>query len=594
MIKLIRILVLIPLIFLYGLTTAQEQNIEVSVDRNELARGETLTYTIRVYDQRQGMQLDLTPLTEEFDVLGTRTSSQIRSINGSVESWTDYIVTLFPLAEGELTIPSLEINDALTDPVAINVINEGPRSNQSNEELFLEIVVNKETIYVQEQLLFTVRLYYTINGIRNPQFTELEMADTVIQLIGSPNQYEKLIDGVRYGVYEKRYVIFPQRSGPLEIPDILFRGEVTDGSSNFVFRNLNTRRVTAFIEGITIQVAERPEAARNNQFWLPVGNLTLEENWNIDLSNLKVGDSAIRTITMVADGLDGAVLPPFSPVEIQNLNLYPDPPDIQRTFVDGRIVGTRVESTTLVPVIAGSIEIPEVSIPWWNINTDQQERTVIAATFINVATIEGEVPSEQTVISTVNIEELLEAAPVIDQSMIDAQAEAQFIEVRAVWLNWLIALAFLIVMISIYSLLLAPNKHAIRAFFDTQLANLIKKFSPENNELVAYRQLVIACRKQDLIRIRESLIQWSNHFLDTRTLLTMEDILEQTESIELHEHATQIQAALFSIGSKQHAELSFDSHELIKLTTSLRKNKRKEQRRFKQEKRFALPPLYKT
>ena len=594
MIKLIRILVLIPLIFLYGLTTAQEQNIEVSVDRNELARGETLTYTIRVYDQRQGMQLDLTPLTEEFDVLGTRTSSQIRSINGSVESWTDYIVTLFPLAEGELTIPSLEINDALTDPVAINVINEGPRSNQSNEELFLEIVVNKETIYVQEQLLFTVRLYYTINGIRNPQFTELEMADTVIQLIGSPNQYEKLIDGVRYGVYEKRYVIFPQRSGPLEIPDILFRGEVTDGSSNFVFRNLNTRRVTAFIEGITIQVAERPEAARNNQFWLPVGNLTLEENWNIDLSNLKVGDSAIRTITMVADGLDGAVLPPFSPVEIQNLNLSPDPPDIQRTFVDGRIVGTRVESTTLVPVIAGSIEIPEVSIPWWNINTDQQERTVIAATFINVATIEGEVPSEQTVISTVNIEELLEAAPVIDQSMIDAQAEAQFIEVRAVWLNWLIALAFLIVMISIYSLLLAPNKHAIRAFVDTQLANLIKKYSPENNEWVAYRQLVIACRKQDLIRIRESLIQWSNHFLDTRTLLTMEDILEQTESIELHEHATQIQAALFSIGSKQHAELSFDSHELIKLTTSLRKNKRKEQKRFKQEKRFALPPLYKT
>ncbi|MFP6811371.1 MAG: BatD family protein [Pseudohongiellaceae bacterium] len=594
MIKLIRILVLIPLTFLYGLTAAQEQNIEVSVDRNELARGETLTYTIRVYDQRQGMQLDLTPLTEEFDVLGTRTSSQIRSINGSVESWTDYIVTLFPLAEGELTIPSLEINDALTDPVAINVINEGPRSNQSNEELFLEIVVNKETIYVQEQLLFTVRLYYTINGIRNPQFTELEMADTVIQLIGSPNQYEKLIDGVRYGVYEKRYVIFPQRSGPLEIPDILFRGEVTDGSSNFVFRNLNTRRVTAFIEGITIQVAERPEAARDNQFWLPVGNLTLEENWNIDLSNLKVGDSAIRTITMVADGLDGAVLPPFSPVEIQNLNLYPDPPDIQRTFVDGRIVGTRVESTTLVPVIAGSIEIPEVSIPWWNINTDQQERTVIAATFINVATIEGEVPSEQTVISTVNIEELLEAAPVIDQSMIDAQAEAQFIEVRAVWLNWLIALAFLIVMISIYSLLLAPNKHAIRAFFDTQLANLIKKYSPENNEWVAYRQLVIACRKQDLIRIRESLIQWSNHFLDTRTLLTMEDILEQTESIELHEHVTQIQAALFSIGSKKHAELSFDSHELIKLTTSLRKNKRKEQKRFKQEKRFALPPLYKT
>ena len=79
--------------------SATAQDIEVSVDRYELARGETLTYTIRVFEQRQGMQLDLTPLTENFDVLGTRTSSQIRSINGSVESWTDYIVTLFPLTE---------------------------------------------------------------------------------------------------------------------------------------------------------------------------------------------------------------------------------------------------------------------------------------------------------------------------------------------------------------------------------------------------------------------------------------------------------------------------------------------------------------
>ena len=76
-------------------TLAIAQDIEVSVDRSELARGETLIFTIRVFDQRQGMQLDLTPLTKNFDVLGTRTSSQIRSINGVVEAWTDYIITLF-------------------------------------------------------------------------------------------------------------------------------------------------------------------------------------------------------------------------------------------------------------------------------------------------------------------------------------------------------------------------------------------------------------------------------------------------------------------------------------------------------------------
>jgi hypothetical protein len=129
------------------------QQIELSVDRSELARGETLTLTIRVYDQRQGMQLDLTPLTQDFDVLGTRTSSQIRSINGVTESWTDYVITLFPEKEGDLVIPPLSILNQTTDPISISVVNAGPRSNQSNNELYLEIEVNKDSVYVQEQLL---------------------------------------------------------------------------------------------------------------------------------------------------------------------------------------------------------------------------------------------------------------------------------------------------------------------------------------------------------------------------------------------------------------------------------------------------------
>ena len=421
-------------------TQAFAQQIELSVDRNELARGETLTLTIRVYDQRQGMQLDLTPLTQDFDVLGTRTSSQIRSINGVTESWTDYVITLFPEKEGELSIPALSILNQTTDPISINVVNAGPRSNQGGDDLYLEIEVNKDSVYVQEQLLFTVRLFYTINGIRNPVFTELEMEDTVTQLIGSPNQYERLIDGERFGVYEKRYVIFPQRSGPLQIPDILFRGEVTDGSSNFVFRNMNTRRVTAFIEGTTIEVKERPASVPRGEGWLPVTGLALEETWSGDLGELKVGDSVVRTIVLRAEGLDGAVLPPFSPENIQGLNLYPDPADISRTFVDGSIVGTRIETSTYVALEAGVIEVPALDVAWWDVNSDSARTTSLPPTRFEVATVEGVLPSEQAIASTQEIQELLKPEPLVDQAMIDAQAEAEFIEIdRGVvrWTQWL-------------------------------------------------------------------------------------------------------------------------------------------------------------
>ena len=575
-------------------STLYAQDLEVSVDRSELARGETLTYTIRIYEQRQGMQLDLTPLTSDFDVLGTRTSSQVRSVNGQVESWTDYIVTLFPLNEGEITIPSIEISNLRTDPILISVLNEGPRSNQDNDELFLEIEVNKDTLYVQEQLLFTVKLNYTINGIRNPQFTELEMDDTVIQLIGSPNQYEQIVDGVRYGVYEKRYVIFPQRSGPLEIPDILFRGEVTDGSSNFVFRNLNTRRVTAFIEGITIDVNERPAGAEDLDNWLPVTNLSISEEWSAGLNDLKVGDSLVRTITLVADGLDGAVLPPFGPEAINGMNVYPDPASIDRTYVDGSIVGTRVETSTLVPVVAGAIEIPEISIPWWDVTSDVMKTAVIPATTIQVATIEGDVPSELSEETSISIEELLAETPTVDQEMIDAQEEQEFIEIGASWLAYIMALSLLIVVFSLYKLLLQPNKQEIAAYL-IALKEMVKdKYSAERNESIAFNQLRKACKKRDLNKIKETLIVWCNHYFPHHGVKTIESILQQSEWSDIHPYIIELQDELYFHTKTSEYTSEFSNKDLIRAVATLRKLRIRENKLAKVTKKYSLPPLYKA
>lgn len=566
-------------------TQAFAQQIELSVDRNELARGETLTLTIRVYDQRQGMQLDLTPLTQDFDVLGTRTSSQIRSINGVTESWTDYVITLFPEKEGELTIPALSILNQTTDPISINVVNAGPRSNQGGDDLYLEIEVNKDSVYVQEQLLFTVRLFYTINGIRNPVFTELEMEDTVTQLIGSPNQYERLIDGERFGVYEKRYVIFPQRSGPLQIPDILFRGEVTDGSSNFVFRNMNTRRVTAFIEGITIEVKERPASSPRGEGWLPVTGLALEETWSGDLGELKVGDSVVRTIVLRAEGLDGAVLPPFSPENIQGLNLYPDPADISRTFVDGSIVGTRIETSTYVALEAGVIEVPALDVAWWDVNSDSARTTSLPPTRFEVATVEGVLPSEQAIASTQEIQELLKPEPLVDQAMIDAQAEAEFIAIDGGlvrWTQWLL-IAFVLLLIAIM------GKRRFGAASQQLFADWRAAQSPAANEKAAFAALNAACASSSNKAIRDALITWANHYCAAE-IRSMEDLVRMSPSQELTEQAKSLQSTLFNPLSGT----LFDSAQLRALTKKLRQAKRVASRRREREVKYQLPSLYKS
>ena len=576
---------LIPLLLLLLSNFVQAQEVTLSVDRTELARGETLTLTIRVFDQRQGMQLDLTPLTENFDVLGTRTSSQIRSINGVTESWTDYVVTLFPEEEGELEIPPLTVLRQQTAAIPISVVNAGPRSNQANDELYLEIEVNKDSVYVQEQLLFTVRLFYTINGIRNPVFTELDMPNTVTQLIGSPNQYERLIDGERYGVYEKRYVIFPQRSGPLEIPDILFRGEVTDGSSNFVFRNMNTRRVTAFIEGITIDIKERPAAAPGGEDWLPVTGLSLEESWSGNIEELQVGDSVVRTLTLQAQGLDGALLPPFSPETVDGFNLYDDPADISRTFVDGSIVGTRIEQATYVALEAGRLEIPALDIPWWDVNSDKPQSASLPAMTLEIATVDGVVPSEQVVASTENIQELLAAEPVVDQSMIEEQADADLIEVD----TGLSQRSVLVIALGVLILILTGAYRQCRRAVQERFSAWRESQTPRYSEKAAFAALRRACGGNHLRVVRDSLIAWAAHYLGDSVHST-ESIIQHSQEAELVEATKHLQAALFDPRTSD----DYDSKRLLALVSELRKKARAKARQAERTAAFELPPLYRS
>ena len=570
-------------------TAVEAQEITLSLDRSELARGETLTLTIRVYDQRQGMQLDLTPLTENFDVLGTRTSSQVRSINGNTDIWTDYIITLFPLTEGNLEIPSLTIAGQQTNELEVTVTNQGARSNQETDELFLEIEVNKDSLYVQEQLLFSIRLFYTINGIRNPVFTEIDIPDTVTQLIGSPNQYEKIIDNQRYGVYEKRYVIFPQKSGPFEIPDILFRGEVTDGSSSFVFRNLNTRRITAFIEGRTINVIGRPPSAEKLSTWLPLTDLVLEESFSRPLSDLKVGDSLVRTIKMTAAGVDGAVLPPFSPLDIDAFNVYPDPAQIERRFVDGSIVGERIESSTLVVLRDGALSIPSIKVDWWNVDSDQLDSTQVQETRLNIRPLQGIAPSELAVPSTESIEDLLAATPLVNQEMIDEQASSQYLNIEETLVRSSIIIGVLLFFLTLIRYLVTKTNSRTSATY-LRWQEQIRLFrSPEQNEPIAYRALMRAFRNTNVHEIKETLIQWTNHIIKATEINTIEDLYRQKDYPELYGPLQDFQNDLFS------AKPSLGSIRLSRLITAVRKIRKQNKKTSaiqKRKERYHLPPLY--
>jgi len=567
------------LALMVNLGLAQQGDISAEINRTELQRGETVTLQIRVNGQQSGVQIDLEPLREKFEIVSTRSASQLRSVNNRIESWTDYILVLFPRQIGEQEVPSLTVGSRRTPSFAITVTEPEDTGLSADKDVFLETVLNKTTAYVQEQLLFTVRLYYTIAGIRNPNFTEIEPPNTVVQMLGPPQQYERLVDGVRYGVYEKNYVIFPQNSGELVIPDIVFRGELTDGSSNFVFRNRNMQPVTAFAEGYRIEVKERPASFPAGRTWLPAQDIQIRESWNRDITRLNPGDSVERTITIVATGLDGAALPPLTTPEIEHMNVYPEPAVIQRMIVDGNVVGTRIEKSVLVATEDGSVVIPEINLPWWDVDTNTLQTAVIPASYIQVGSA-GMTADEEAAEGGL--------------SLVRNQGDSLISSARTpAWILNLMALVIALVLGAMWwmwrrrqALVMANSATAVvRApGYERDIA--------DGQEKHAFAELESHLPKASAQQIRTHLIAWGRQFFSDAGLYNLDDLAARLDNRDITGLCLKLQASLYAADG-QHGFDDAARKRLLALLKAERSSRSREQKSTKQAERFELPPLYK-
>ncbi len=591
MVNLLACLLTVALTLFSSFTHAQP--VTASLDRTQIVRGETVTLTIRVEGQQGGVQMDLSPLEASFQVVATRTSSQMRSINNSMEAWIDYNLTLFPLHEGDIEIPPLLVAGEYTQQLGIHV-DPKTETTIAGQDLFMEALINKDSIYVQEQLLFTIRLYYTINGIRNPIFTELEMPDTVIQMIGTPNQYEKLVDGVRYGVYEKQYALFPQRSGTLEIPDIMFRGEVTDGSSNYVFRNLNTRTITSYAEGYAIDVKEKPADYPADAVWLPASNISIRETWDNDFSNVRVGDALTRTIEFEANGLDGAALPPITFPAIASVNTYPEPPEISRSYVGGNIVGERIQQNSMVVTEVGTIRVPGVTLPWFDIDTEEVKYATVEDTAVRVGPVRTTSQDEPM---------SLGGSALDDSATGDSPQNANALPETPLISGTQTPLWVLVLAAALTALLLAFTVHTVnRRRGETARANKAtpvgapmyrQQIAPES-ESVAFKEFVQACSQNHLPALRLALIAWGRQYFADADLHNLDELAQRTGDKEIKAICIKIQQALYGESSQDAKSLQGDIQRLQALITDLRTQHKLAQTKAVKDQDYSLPPLYKS
>ncbi|MDO7902916.1 BatD family protein [Pseudomonas sp. K1(2024)] len=364
---------------LLWLTLTQAQPaLQASVDRTRVEAGETLELTLESQDVTQFGKPDLRALEGDFEVRGTRQLNSLRTLDGETRASTRWIVTLLPKRSGSLQIPALQLGQSRSEPIELQVVQADPNRPDSASQVFIETSLDSPEVYVQAQAVLTVRIYHSVSLYDDSSLSPLRLDEVKVEPLGESRTYEKDINGVRHGVIETRYALYPQRSGPLQLPPLTFTATAADSGQQ---PGNSGRQVQVSSLPLSLQVKPIPAAWPAGLTWLPARSLTLEERWNPDPSQqpTQIGDSLTRSITLRAEGLSSTQLPPLPATEAPGLRRYPDQPLLRNEINERGMTANREEREALVPTRSGHLQLPALEVTWWNTLEDHLEHSSLPA-----------------------------------------------------------------------------------------------------------------------------------------------------------------------------------------------------------------------
>jgi hypothetical protein len=380
--------------------------VTVSLDRTQVAVGERVRLLIQ-NDSNQGDQPNLTPLRQDFNIVGSSQGSSTQIVNGRFSSQRQFTVFLEPTHEGSIKIGPIqwgaEQSPALVLSVGSSAVTGKPGANASVNAapVAISATLDNKQPYVQAAVVMTLKVYVGVPMLQ-ASLDWPSSSDVLAKQVGEDKQSTEVRNGRNYQVIERKYVLIPQRSGKISLKGPVFEGQVQDVGSidgsdiDAFFGNVfghsplsrmmgGTRPVKLAASPIEINVLPRPDSNSASN-WLPARKVTLQETWRPDGETIRVGEPLTRHLHLSALGLTGAQLPDLSalmPVP-DGLKAYPDIATTDDTLSSGSLLGTRDQDVALIANAPGHYEIPALQLAWWDADAHVQRQVVLPGRSLNV------------------------------------------------------------------------------------------------------------------------------------------------------------------------------------------------------------------
>jgi hypothetical protein len=507
-----------------------------TVDRTQIETNETLQLTVRYSGKSPSGEPDFSAIEKDFSIASNSKQQQYSWINGESTSYTDWKLLLIPKRQGKLTIPSLNFMSSRSQTIGINVRPANTSaSTSSGQPVFIETIVDKDMAFIQEQVILTHRLHYSV-PLQDISISEFEIPDAVIQKI-SEERFNKRINSKNYSIIEIKFALFGQSVGKLHIPSQRFTAFETSNSGFGGFFSRGNR-VIRLTEEKTVDIAPIPAHLSASQ-WMPSSQVRLEQSWSDNSGTLTAGEPITRTINISALGLTAAQIQPLPSIENAELKLYPDQPKLEDKQTNRGILGIRTESLAIVPNQAGQISIPAIEIEWWDtVNNRMQTSRLPSKTF--------------NVVAGNKVNQISDQQPKINSSIVMSSDSNNNGEIAAIT-SWSLVLNALLIA------LLVGLFYWRKTSVPVKVSMMPKPLITAKQQLKKIEQLAA---NNQLAEMRDSLLHWGTEVFPQQPPRSLNQLADLMENPELKQQFSLLDQSLFKADSGTDFEV--ESETIIK------------------------------
>jgi len=348
--------------------------LQAMVDRQTIGIDETVQLVIKLSGAGAGRP-DLSEIYQDFSIDSHSQSSSARIINGILSQDVSWTFVLSPNHTGELTIPALTVGGAQSQAITITV-TDTPTQQVTNDDALMEVEVSPLHPYVQGQIIYVQRLYYSRPLVDNASISSPRIAKgkADIEFLGSSNPIRTTLNGRPYQRLSRYYAVYPQEVGTLEFAPSVFRGSLARSTQRDPFQyfpNSGTR-ISASSAAASVEIEAKPASFTGSE-WLAASQVSLSINWSMPPEALQAGEPVTVTIALIAEGKRAETLPEIQLPVPDDIKIYPEKPVFQNQKSASGIGGMRQETIVLVANKNGEYTIPAVEIPWWDTKADKQK-----------------------------------------------------------------------------------------------------------------------------------------------------------------------------------------------------------------------------